>query len=68
MKREMLEISLTLFSLSLLFYFNVLYLFFPHSIKAIGTRNLLKSISKQREVEQQQLQAVIAERQAHLER
>ncbi|XP_015277421.1 PREDICTED: intraflagellar transport protein 20 homolog [Gekko japonicus] len=37
-------------------------------IKAIGARNLLKSITKQREAQQQQLQALIAEKTTQLER
>ncbi|XP_054857219.1 intraflagellar transport protein 20 homolog [Eublepharis macularius] len=37
-------------------------------IKAIGARNLLKSITKQREAQQQQLQALIAEKMTQLER
>lgn len=37
-------------------------------MKAIGARNLLKSIAKQREAQQQQLQALIAEKQMQLER
>ncbi|XP_060585500.1 intraflagellar transport protein 20 homolog [Ruditapes philippinarum] len=37
-------------------------------MKAIGSRNLLKSIAKQREAQQQQLQALIAERKMQLER
>ncbi|XP_033027591.1 intraflagellar transport protein 20 homolog isoform X2 [Lacerta agilis] len=37
-------------------------------IKAIGARNLLKSIAKQREAQQQQLQALIAEKTTQLER
>ncbi|XP_013928598.1 PREDICTED: intraflagellar transport protein 20 homolog [Thamnophis sirtalis] len=37
-------------------------------IKAIGARNLLKSIAKQREAQQQQLQALIAEKKTQLER
>nr|XP_054748050.1 intraflagellar transport protein 20 homolog [Lytechinus pictus] len=37
-------------------------------MKAIGSRNLLKSISKQREAQQQQLQALIAEKKTQLER
>ncbi|EQB78377.1 intraflagellar transport protein 20 isoform 3-like protein [Camelus ferus] len=35
---------------------------------AIGARNLLKSIAKQREAQQQQLQALIAEKKMQLER
>lgn len=35
-------------------------------MKAIGARNLLKSIAKQREAQQQQLQALIAERKCSL--
>ncbi|XP_067928006.1 intraflagellar transport protein 20 homolog [Watersipora subatra] len=37
-------------------------------IKAIGSRNLLKSMSKQREAQQQQLQALIVEKRMQLER
>ncbi|KAH9502435.1 Intraflagellar transport protein 20 [Bulinus truncatus] len=37
-------------------------------IKALGARNLLKSISKQREAQQQQLQALITEKKMQLER
>lgn len=37
-------------------------------MKAIGARNLLKSISKQREAQQQQLHALIAEKKMQLER
>ncbi|XP_074642395.1 intraflagellar transport protein 20 homolog [Tubulanus polymorphus] len=37
-------------------------------MKAIGSRNLLKSIAKQREAQQQQLQALIAEKKMQLER
>ncbi|XP_072024147.1 intraflagellar transport protein 20 homolog [Amphiura filiformis] len=37
-------------------------------MKAIGSRNLLKSIAKQREAQQQQLQALIAEKRTQLER
>ncbi|XP_068945936.1 intraflagellar transport protein 20 homolog isoform X1 [Petaurus breviceps papuanus] len=37
-------------------------------MKAIGARNLLKSIAKQREAQQQQLQALIAEKKMQLER
>ncbi|XP_077995878.1 intraflagellar transport protein 20 homolog [Glandiceps talaboti] len=37
-------------------------------MKAIGSRNLLKSIAKQREAQQQQLQALIAEKKTQLER
>merc|ERR1712038_239698 len=37
-------------------------------MKAIGSRNLLKSISKQREAQQQQLQALLAEKKMQLER
>ncbi|KAK7801282.1 hypothetical protein U0070_006265 [Myodes glareolus] len=37
-------------------------------MKAIGARNLLKSIAKQREGQQQQLQALIAEKKMQLER
>ncbi|GLH00173.1 hypothetical protein R5R35_005956 [Gryllus longicercus] len=37
-------------------------------MKAIGARNLLKSVSKQREAEQQQLQALIFEKTTELER
>eukprot|EP00051_Salpingoeca_urceolata_P022333 m.361016 g.361016 ORF g.361016 m.361016 type:complete len:136 (+) comp19955_c2_seq9:331-738(+) len=37
-------------------------------MKAIGSRNLLKSIVKQREAKQQQLQALLVEKQAYLER
>ncbi|KAF7244363.1 hypothetical protein EYD10_09418 [Varanus komodoensis] len=37
-------------------------------IKAIGARNLLKSIAKQREAQQQQLQELIAEKKKQLER
>ena len=36
--------------------------------QAIGSRNLLKSMSKQREAQQQQLQALIAEKKMQLER
>ena len=36
--------------------------------QAIGSRNLLKSIAKQREAQQQQLQALIAEKKMQLER
>ncbi len=37
-------------------------------IKAIGARNHLKSISKEREAQKQQLQALIAEKKMQLER
>ncbi|XP_062873122.1 intraflagellar transport protein 20 homolog [Trichomycterus rosablanca] len=37
-------------------------------MKAIGARNLLKSVAKQREAQQQQLQALIAEKRMQLER
>ncbi|KDR15474.1 intraflagellar transport protein 20 homolog [Zootermopsis nevadensis] len=37
-------------------------------LKAIGARNLLKSVAKQREAEQQQLQALITEKSMELER
>ncbi|XP_018429218.1 PREDICTED: intraflagellar transport protein 20 homolog [Nanorana parkeri] len=37
-------------------------------MKAIGARNLLKSITKQREAQQQQLHALIAEKKMQLER
>ncbi|XP_043853890.1 intraflagellar transport protein 20 homolog [Dromiciops gliroides] len=37
-------------------------------MKAIGARNLLKSIAKQRVAQQQQLQALIAEKKIQLER
>ncbi|XP_068173492.1 intraflagellar transport protein 20 homolog [Antennarius striatus] len=37
-------------------------------MKAIGARNLLKSVAKQREAKQQQLQALIAEKKMQLER
>ncbi|BFZ04493.1 hypothetical protein BsWGS_07532 [Bradybaena similaris] len=37
-------------------------------MKAIGARNLLKSIAKQRESQQQQLQALIMEKRMQLER
>ncbi|XP_053562245.1 intraflagellar transport protein 20 homolog [Bombina bombina] len=37
-------------------------------MKAIGARNLLKSIAKQREAQQQQLYALIAEKKMQLER
>lgn len=37
-------------------------------MKAIGSRNLLKSIAKQREAQQQQLQALIVEKKTQLER
>uniref|UniRef100_A0A0B6XZ69 Uncharacterized protein n=2 Tax=Arion vulgaris TaxID=1028688 RepID=A0A0B6XZ69_9EUPU len=37
-------------------------------MKAIGARNLLKSIAKQREGQQQQLQALITEKRMQLER
>ncbi|XP_064652523.1 intraflagellar transport protein 20 homolog [Lineus longissimus] len=37
-------------------------------MKAIGSRNLLKSMAKQREAQQQQLQALIAEKKMQLER
>ncbi|KAK3704547.1 hypothetical protein QZH41_018261 [Actinostola sp. cb2023] len=37
-------------------------------MKAIGSRNLLKSIAKQRESQQQQLRALIAEKKTQLER
>ncbi|XP_067384449.1 intraflagellar transport protein 20 homolog isoform X3 [Channa argus] len=36
-------------------------------MKAIGARNLLKSVAKQREAQQQQLQALIAEKKMQLE-
>lgn len=36
--------------------------------QAIGARNLLKSVAKQREAQQQQLQALIAEKRMQLER
>ena len=35
---------------------------------AIGSRNVLKSVAKQRETQQQQLRALIAEKQTQLER
>lgn len=41
---------------------------FRHISQAIGSRNLLKSIAKQREAQQQQLQALITERKMQLER
>ncbi|XP_068601556.1 intraflagellar transport protein 20 homolog [Brachionichthys hirsutus] len=37
-------------------------------MKAIGARNLLKSVARQREAKQQQLQALIAEKKTQLER
>ncbi|XP_054901625.1 intraflagellar transport protein 20 homolog isoform X2 [Poeciliopsis prolifica] len=37
-------------------------------MRAIGARNLLKSVAKQREAQQQQLQALIAEKKMQLER
>ncbi|XP_015736587.1 intraflagellar transport protein 20 homolog isoform X2 [Coturnix japonica] len=37
-------------------------------MKAIGARNLLKSIAKQREAQEQQLRALIAEKKMQLER
>ena len=37
-------------------------------MKAIGGRNLLKSIAKERESQKQQLQALIAEKKMQLER
>jgi len=37
-------------------------------MKAIGSRNLLKSIAKQRESQKQQLQALITEKKTQLER
>ncbi|XP_033832996.1 intraflagellar transport protein 20 homolog [Periophthalmus magnuspinnatus] len=37
-------------------------------LKAIGARNLLKSVAKQREAQQQQLQALITEKKMQLER
>ncbi|XP_076832982.1 intraflagellar transport protein 20 homolog isoform X1 [Brachyhypopomus gauderio] len=37
-------------------------------LKAIGARNMLKSVAKQREAQQQQLQALIAEKRMQLER
>lgn len=37
-------------------------------VQAIGARNLLKSVAKQREAQQQQLQALIAEKKMQLER
>ncbi|KAE8747664.1 hypothetical protein FOCC_FOCC005643 [Frankliniella occidentalis] len=37
-------------------------------LKAIGTRNLLKSMAKKREAQQQQLQALIFEKSTELER
>ncbi|XP_064459549.1 intraflagellar transport protein 20 homolog [Ornithodoros turicata] len=37
-------------------------------MKAIGARNLLKSVEKQREMQQQQLQALVLEKRIHLER
>ncbi|KAK3916317.1 Intraflagellar transport protein 20-like protein B [Frankliniella fusca] len=37
-------------------------------LKAIGTRNLLKSMTKKREAQQQQLQALILEKSTELER
>ncbi|KAL3856556.1 hypothetical protein ACJMK2_011292 [Sinanodonta woodiana] len=37
-------------------------------MKAIGSRNMLKSIAKQREAQQQQLQALITEKKMQLER
>ena len=43
----------------------LIYLVF---LQAIGSRNLLKSIAKQREAQQQQLRALIAEKKTQLER
>jgi len=37
-------------------------------LKAIGSRNLLKSIAKQREAQQEQLRALIVEKKMELER
>lgn len=37
-------------------------------LQAIGARNLLKSVEKQREAQQQQLQSLIAEKKMQLER
>lgn len=37
-------------------------------IKAVGSRNLLKSLTKQKEVEEQKLQALIREKQIEMER
>ena len=37
-------------------------------LQAIGSRNLLKSVAKQREAQQQQLHALIAEKRMQLER
>uniref|UniRef100_S4RF66 Intraflagellar transport 20 homolog (Chlamydomonas) n=1 Tax=Petromyzon marinus TaxID=7757 RepID=S4RF66_PETMA len=37
-------------------------------MKAIGARNQLQSVAKQREAQQQQLQALIAEKRVQLER
>lgn len=37
-------------------------------MQAIGSRNMLKSITKQREAQQQQLHALIAEKKMQLER
>ena len=37
-------------------------------MKAIGSRNVLKSVAKQRETQKQQLRALIAEKQTQLER
>lgn len=37
-------------------------------MRAIGARNLLKSIAKERESQKQQLQALIAEKKMQLER
>ena len=41
---------------------------FGNHLQAIGARNLLKSISKQREAQQQQLVALITEKKMQLER
>jgi len=46
---------------------NIFYLFL-FNLQAIGSRNLLKSIAKQRESQQQQLRALIAEKKTQLER
>lgn len=52
---------------SLAVHICVLYSYMVH-LQAIGARNLLKSVEKQREAQQQQLQALIAEKKMQLER
>ena len=52
-------------------WFNYIIIYdgiFVISSQAIGSRNLLKSVAKQREAQQQQLQALITEKKMQLER